>query len=530
MEFDYVIVGGGSAGSVMAARLSENPSVTVCLLEAGGAGNGMVVRAPLGTLAMLPGWGRINNWAFHTTPQPNLNNRRLYQPRGRTLGGSSAMNAMLYIRGVPGDYDEWAAEGAQGWGWEDVLPYFLKAEGNTAIQNELHGQDGPLHVSNQRSPRPITDGFIAAAQECQIPRNDDFNGPDQEGVGTYQVTQYSDGPRNGERCSAAAAYVHPNMHRSNLEVLTKARVLRVTMEDKRATGVVARLPGGNRIIHARREVILCGGAFHTPQIMMLSGLGPGAELQKHGITVQRDIVGVGQNLQDHLDFILAYHANTTDLLGIGLAGTVKLIREVLEWRKTGRGMVATPGAEGAAFLNLRGGDRPDVQLHFVPAIVDNHARRLHIGYGYSCHACVLRPKSRGEVGLNSPDPMAPPRIDPRYLSHPDDEVEMLEAVIAMRQIMSAPAMKAFQTREIYTDGVADADLMSHIRARAGTIYHPVGTCRMGTDDAAVTDPMGRVNGVDGLRIVDASLMPRLIGGNTNAPVIMMAEKIADGMK
>jgi choline dehydrogenase-like flavoprotein len=530
LEFDYVIVGGGSAGSVMAARLSEDPNTTVCLLEAGGKGDSLLVRAPMALLAMLPGWGKINNWAFHTVPQKALQNRRLYHPRGRALGGSSAINAMLYVRGHPSDYDDWAAAGATGWGWDAVLPYFRKSERNMVHGGGLHGQDGPLHVSDQQDPRPIAEAFIEAAEECQIPRNPDFNGPQQEGAGYYQVTQFSGGARNGERCSAAAAYIHPNLSRPNLKVLTKARGLRVLQSEGRATGVLARLPGGNRIISARREVILCGGAFHSPQLLMLSGIGPGAELQRQGIAVQHDLPGVGQNLQDHLDFILAYHANTTDLLGLGLQGAVNLTRHALEWRKSGSGMMATPGAESGAFLKVGDRDRPDVQLHFVPAIVENHARRLHVGYGYSCHACVLRPKSRGEVGLSSPDPMAAPRIDPRYLSHEDDAKDLLDAAIAMRQIMRAPAMVKYQTREIFTQGVADQDLMSHIRARAGTIYHPVGTCRMGTDSDAVTDPEGRVRGVDGLRVVDASLMPTLIGGNTNAPVIMMAEKIADGMR
>ncbi|WP_422373113.1 GMC family oxidoreductase [Hoeflea sp.] len=529
MEFDYVIVGGGSAGSVLATRLSENPSVTVCLLDAGGEGKGILIRAPLGMVAMLPGRPKINNWAYQTVPQPGLGGRRGYQPRGRALGGSSAINAMLYVRGHPSDYDDWAAQGCDGWGWADVLPVFRRSEANVRGEDDLHGAAGPLQVAEQRNPRPISQAFIAAAAEMQIPRNDDFNGPDQEGAGLYQVTQFWKDDRRGERCSAAAAYLHPVMGRSNLSVITGARATRLVMEGLHAKGVCYRKDGTEHRITARAEVILSGGTFNSPQLLMLSGIGPGEHLRSRGIDVAKDLPGVGRNLQDHLDFIYTAKTRDTDVLGLGAIGAYKLIRHILDWRRDGSGLVASPGAEAGAFLKSDPSlSRPDLQLHFVAALVDDHSRKLHWGYGFSCHVCALRPHSRGDVGLNGPDPLLPPRIDPKYLSDERDADLMLKGARLTRKIMQAPAMRRYLHREVYTrDGMDDTELMAHIRDRADTIYHPVGTCRMGRDRMAVTDPRLRVHGVRGLRVVDASVMPTLIGGNTNAPTIMIAEKAAE---
>jgi choline dehydrogenase-like flavoprotein len=532
MEFDYVIVGGGSGGATLASRLSEDPSVSVCLIEAGGDGRNLLVRAPAGVVAMLPR-ASGTNYGFVTEPQPGLNGRRGYQPRGRGLGGSSAINAMLYVRGHRSDYDGWAAGGAPGWSYDEVLPYFKKAEGNQRGESAFHGGSGPLQVSEQQSPRPITEAFFRAAETCGIPRNDDFNGAKQEGVGLYQVTQFHKGSKNGERCSAAAAYLHPVLgSRPNLSVLVGLKALQVVMKKKRAVGVRVQRDKKIGVIQARREVVLAGGAFKTPQLLMLSGIGDPEELKQHGIELRHALPGVGKNLQDHLDFILGYKSKDTDLFGIGLGSGLQMAKAIAEWRRAGTGLIATPYAEGAGFIKSSPElDRPDLQLHFVISIADDHARKLHLGYGYSCHVCVLRPKSRGEVGLNDANPMSAPRIDPKFLSHPDDAALLLKGVKQMREILRAAPLDRYRHKEIYTEGVTtDEQLMQHIRSRADTIYHPVGTCKMGTDTMAVVDPQLRVHGVSGLRVVDASVIPTLIGGNTNAPTIMIAERAAEWMR
>ena len=482
MAFDYVIVGGGSAGSTLASRLSEDGLTTVCLLEAGGKGNGILIRAPIGVAVMMPGRPKINNWSFDTVPQPGLNGRRGYQPRGKALGGSSAINAMLYVRGHRSDYDDWAHLGCEGWSYDEVLPYFIRAEANQRGANPWHGASGPLQVSDQQSPRPISSAFIRAAGESQLPINHDFNGPEQEGVGLFQVTQFHSRQRNGERCSAAAAYLHPNASRPNLTIITKAHATKIEFVGKRATGVRYRMGRAENRVDATREIILCGGAFNSPQLLQLSGVGQPDDLQRHGINVVHELPGVGQNLRDHLDFTLGYKSKDTDMFGFGIGGTINLVKHILQWRKDGTGLAASPFAEAGAFLKTHPAlPRPDIQLHFVVALVDDHARKRHLGYGFSCHVCVLRPRSTGEVFLQSSDPMAAPGIDPRFLSDHEDLQVLLKGAKITRGILQAPVMARYRYKEMYTtDGMSDVEWESHIRSRADTIYHPVGTCKMGT--------------------------------------------------
>jgi choline dehydrogenase-like flavoprotein len=521
-EFDYVIIGGGSSGCVLASRLSEDPRVNVCLIEAGGAGDNWVVNTPIATALMLP--SKINNWAFETVPQPGLNGRRGYQPRGRALGGSSAINAMVYIRGHRSDYDRWAALGNRGWAYDDVLAYFKKAESNENFRDAYHGSDGPLNVARLRSRNPFIEYFLEAAQQLQLPSTEDFNGANQEGVGTYQVTQ-----KNGERCSAARAYVHPNLSRPNLQVVTGARTRRILFAAGRATG--AEYQRGDKLeqVTATREVIVSCGALQTPQLLMLSGIGDGAHLSQRGIEVVQHLPGVGKNLQDHIDYVFVHQSKHGDLFGTSFAGARRLLKEIGLYRKSRLGMVTSNFAEAGGFLKTDSDEPvPDIQLHFVVGMVDDHSRKKRLGHGFSCHVCLLRPKSRGSVELKSKDPHVPPLIDPKFYDDPDDLETMVKGFKITRQIMEAPALKQHSVRDFYTENLhSDDEIKTELRNRSDTIYHPVGTCRMGSDDGAVADPELRVRGVHGLRVVDASIMPTLIGGNTNAACIMIGEKAAD---
>ena len=525
--FDYIIIGGGSAGCVLAARLTENPAINVALLEAGPADKSVFIHCPAG-LAVMAKTG-MAGWGFNTVPQPGLNGRTGYQPRGKVLGGSSSINAMIYTRGHRDDYDQWAAEGNPGWAFDDVLPYFKKAEHNERGADALHGGDGPLNVMDLRSPNHFSPVFVQAGQQAGFRPNPDFNGESQEGVGMYQVTH-----KNGERFSAAKAYLTPNLSRPNLHVFTGAHTTRILMERKRATGVEFHHDGQVKQLKASREVLLCAGALQSPQLLMLSGIGPHDHLLKNGIATLHDLPGVGENLHDHPDVVLVVNApQAKDLFGLSLSGMTRALKGIFEWRNYRSGMLTSNFAEAGGFIKSQPGEAiPDLQLHFVIGKLVNHGRTTTFGHGFSCHVCLLRPRSRGTLRLASKDPLAAPLIDPDFLGVRDDMDRMIRGFKLMRKIVSQPALAGMGGKELAASAGAqtDAQIEQFIRDYADTIYHPVGSCRMGTGPLDVVDAHLRVRGLEGLRVVDASIMPRVVGGNTNAPVIMIAEKAADMIK
>jgi choline dehydrogenase len=532
-HFDYVIIGGGSAGSVLAARLTEDPDTSVLLLEAGGANTSVLVRMPLGVGQLIKDRNDFN-WGFWTEPEPHMNDRKLWWPRGKGLGGSSAINGMIYIRGHARDYDQWRQMGLGGWSYADVLPYFRKSEGYQDGETPFHGGHGPLNVSwGERAERhPLYRSIVQAGAEAGHRLTEDFNGAEQEGFGRYQMTI-----RDGRRWSAAQAYLAPVMgKRGNLTVQTGARTTRIRFENGRAVGVDYVLGKGAEVLtaYADREVLLCAGAVQSPQILNLSGVGDPDRLRSAGIAPVHALSGVGENLQDHLDVAVNWACTQPVTLYNDTKGLKRLALGV-QYMLTGKGTGRQNGLETGAFLKSRPDlDRPDLQLHFVLAIMQDHGKMEANQDGFTMHVCQLRPESRGRVGVRSADPFADPTILANYLATDEDRRAVREGVRIARDVVAQSAMGEFRGAEL-APGVAvqtDGDLDAWIRAHGETIYHPVGTCKMGleTDPMAVVDPSLRVFGLEGLRVVDASVMPTLIGGNTNAPTIMIAEKIADQLR
>ncbi len=531
-KYDFVILGAGSAGCVLANKLSKNPNFNVCLIEAGSKDSDPRIHIPIG-FAFL-GDGSKYSWNYETVPQKefekevvaqpvqevvdsaggthkveteSMEHRKGFQPRGKTLGGSSSINAMLYVRGHKWDYDHWSELGNQGWSYDEVLPYFKRAEHNEVFDDHYHGQNGPLNVCKIRNQNTPTDDFVKTGSEI-FGYNDDFNGENQEGIGYYQTTQ-----KDGKRCSAAKAYLVPSLDRENLTVMTDTNVNKIIFENKKAVGVECLNEAGELVtINATKEVILSSGAFGSPQILLRSGVGPSEEILKHNIEHIHELPGVGKNLQDHIDYLSVHKYNSIELIGFSLKSIFyKFPLEILKFKSSDEKNI------------------PDLQLHFAPAMVIDHGRTSVWGHGLSCHVCLLRPKSRGEVTLNSADPLDDPLIDPKFLSHPDDVKDLVAGYKKMMSILNKDPVGKYTLnhtqRPINIDD--DKDIEQAIREDADTVYHPVGTCKMGSDDMAVVDDKLKVHGIDGLRVVDASIMPTLIGGNTNAPTIMIGEKASD---
>lgn len=519
-SFDFIIVGAGSSGCVLARRLSQNPKFSVCLIESGGTDASSRVKVPAGTITLYK--SKKYSWNYFSIPQKNMNNRSLHCPRGKMLGGSSSMNSMIYIRGDKSDYDRWADLGCEGWSWKDVLPYFKRSENNRLNQNEdFHGFDGELLVSKAKDPNPFSFKFLEAAKKSlKLPLNDDFNGVTLHGCGIYNLTQ-----KNGQRLSSYQAFVAPVLsHRPNLTVIKDCSVDKVVLEGKRVTGVVLSSDHGHQTVTADKEVILSAGALGSPHLLLKSGIGPASELREVGVEVQHELAGVGKNLQDHLDGLVTVRTKSPKALGFSLGALPTILRSPFQYVFDRKGWLSTNYVEAGGFSFTSEKEAvPDIQFHFVPGYRSHRGRLFEWGHGYAIHTCVLRPKSIGEVTLSKNNKLD---IDYNFLNAEEDARTLINGIRQARKILADSSFDSVRGKEMLPgDHVqTDEELLAYIREHGATVFHPVGTCKMGTDSMAVVDIDLKVHGLEGIRVVDASIMPTLVSGNTNAPSIMIGEK------
>ena len=523
LEFDYVIVGAGSAGCVLANRLSADGRNSVLLLEAGPKDTNLWIHVPLGYGKLFK--EKTVNWMYQTEPEPGLDGRSVFQPRGKVLGGSSSINGLLYVRGQHEDYDRWRQRGNAGWGYDDVLPYFRKAENQQRGADKYHGAGGPLPVSDWRHADPLSEAFVVAAAQTGIPTNPDFNGASQEGAGFFQTTT-----QRGRRASTAYSYLRPAKNRSNLHIETSALAQRVLFEGRRARAIEYRQSGAVRTARARKEILVSGGAYNSPQLLQLSGVGPAELLKQHGIDMVLDAPGVGNDLQDHLQVRLVTRCSQPVTLNDILNHPVRRVMAGARYAAFRKGpLTIAAGTSGAFFKTNPRLATPDIQIHFLPFSTDRMGEKLHSFSAFSASVCQLRPESRGSLRIKSADPAVPPEIRINYLATETDRTAFIEGFKILRKILAAPALKPYAVDEILPGpGVtSDEDILAFCRQTGSTVYHPTSTCRMGNDPLAVVDQRLRVRGIEGLRVVDASVMPDLMSGNTNAPTIMIAEKASD---
>ena len=523
-DFDFIIVGAGSAGCVLAGRLSEDPGTRVLLLEAGPRDISPWIHLPIGYGKTM--WSPTYNWCFETDPEPNMNGRRIYWPRGKTLGGSSSINGLIYIRGQREDYDHWAALGNAGWGYDDVLPYFIRSEGNQRGAGPFHGGDGPLRVSDIGAKHELIEAFIDGATEIGVPRTDDFNGASQEGAGFFQLNTWK-----GWRCSTAKAYLSPAKRRPNLRIETGAQATSLVFDGSRTVGVRYRQGGEIKTASCRAEVLLSAGSIQSPQLLQLSGVGPRALLEKFGIPVQKDSPGVGENLQDHLQIRLGFECTQPITTNDQLNSWIGQAKLGLEWLLFRTGPLAVGINQGGCFMRALPGEArtPDIQFHVATLSADMAGGKVHRYSGFTMSICQLRPESRGHIRIRSTDPFEPPEMQPNYLATGLDRRTAVAGMKAARAIAASAAMRPYVKREVKPgpEATSDTDLLEFCRNHGATIFHPSGTCKMGNDPHAVVDARLRVHGLAGLRVIDCSVMPTLVSGNTNAPAVMMAEKAVD---